>query len=91
VNTAAIARLRENKVHIGAWLQIGSSAIAELAAECGLGWLKRSGILLRDPGEVPGLRSLGFSKLAIDSDLGILRTGYQGIMASASAQPQTAP
>lgn len=32
-------RLRENKVHIGTWLSIGSPVIAELAAESGFDWL----------------------------------------------------
>ncbi len=33
------ARLRENNVHLGTWLTIGSPVIAELAADSGFDWL----------------------------------------------------
>jgi len=39
MNTTTLTRLREKKPHIGTWLSIGSSAIAELAAESGFDWL----------------------------------------------------
>lgn len=43
---------------------------------------KPSGILLRDRAESEKLRTLGFTHLAFDSDLGILRAGYQNIIAN---------
>jgi 2-dehydro-3-deoxyglucarate aldolase/4-hydroxy-2-oxoheptanedioate aldolase len=51
------------------------SETARAAADAG----KESGILIRDVAEIPKLRALGFTKIAIDSDLGILRAGYQRI------------
>lgn len=39
------------------------------------------GILLRDPAEMGRLRELGYTHIAFDSDLGILRAGYQNIIA----------
>jgi hypothetical protein len=45
---------------------------------------RQSGILVRDTGELGKLRSLGYTMLAIDSDLGILRAGYQRMIASDS-------
>ena len=41
---------------------------------------KQAGILVRNPADVPELRKLGFSCLAIGSDLGILRDGFQTIL-----------
>lgn len=49
---------------------------------------RQSGILIRDLGEIAGLRDLGFTKLAIDSDLGILRAAYQRLVATATAFPR---
>ncbi|MEQ1861070.1 MAG: aldolase/citrate lyase family protein [Chthoniobacteraceae bacterium] len=40
---------------------------------------KPCGILLRDPAEADKVRKLGFTHIAFDSDLGILRSGYQRI------------
>jgi 2-dehydro-3-deoxyglucarate aldolase/4-hydroxy-2-oxoheptanedioate aldolase len=54
--------------------------VAQAAAEAD----KLCGILVRDRAELPRLRELGFTHLAIDSDLGILRAGWQRIMASHS-------
>ena len=34
-----IAQLRERKPHLGTWLSLGSSVVAELAADCGFDWL----------------------------------------------------
>lgn len=41
---------------------------------------KPCGILVRDLADLPRLRGLGFTHLAIDSDLGLLRAGYQAIL-----------
>jgi len=41
---------------------------------------KLAGTLLRDPEALPHYRELGFTYLAVDSDLGILRRGYQGTL-----------
>ncbi len=54
--------------------------VAQAAAEAG----KACGILVRDRAELPRLRELGFTHLAIDSDLGVLRAGYQRIVAGDS-------
>ncbi len=45
---------------------------------------KPCGILVRDRAEADKLRQLGFTHLAFDSDLGILRAGYQSILANQS-------
>lgn len=42
---------------------------------------KSSGILVRDVNDIDSLREMGFQWLAIDSDLGLLRTGYQKCIA----------
>jgi 2-dehydro-3-deoxyglucarate aldolase/4-hydroxy-2-oxoheptanedioate aldolase len=47
--------------------------VAEAAAACG----KEAGILLRDLGDVSIHLDLGFTRIAVDSDLGILRKAYQ--------------
>ena len=54
--------------------------VAQAADEAG----KSSGILVRDRAELSRLRGIGFTHLAIDTDLGILRAGYQRIIASDS-------
>jgi 2-dehydro-3-deoxyglucarate aldolase len=59
------------------------ACLAEVAAAASAAG-KQSGILIRDSAEIAKLRNLGFTKLAIDSDLGILRAGYQRIIASTS-------
>jgi 2-dehydro-3-deoxyglucarate aldolase/4-hydroxy-2-oxoheptanedioate aldolase len=41
---------------------------------------KRAGILVRDADDLPALRDLGFTHLAVDSDISILRKAYQGIL-----------
>jgi 2-keto-3-deoxy-L-rhamnonate aldolase RhmA len=41
---------------------------------------KQAGILLRNLDDLPRLQSLGFSWLAVDSDLAILRKGFLGIV-----------
>lgn len=41
---------------------------------------KKAGILLRDRSSYSNLRALGYSNIAIDSDLGILRKGYGEII-----------
>jgi 2-dehydro-3-deoxyglucarate aldolase/4-hydroxy-2-oxoheptanedioate aldolase len=37
---------------------------------------KTSGILLHDPADVPKMKRLGFSRIAVGSDLSVLRTGF---------------
>ena len=46
---------------------------------------RQSGILLRGADEIARLRDLGFTKLAIDSDLGILRAGHRQIVETGRA------
>jgi 2-dehydro-3-deoxyglucarate aldolase/4-hydroxy-2-oxoheptanedioate aldolase len=41
---------------------------------------KPCGILLRDPAEASELRTLGYTHIAFDTDIGILRAGYQRIL-----------
>lgn len=38
---------------------------------------KQAGILVRDPADIPGLRNIGYSCLALGSDLGVLRKGFK--------------
>jgi 2-keto-3-deoxy-L-rhamnonate aldolase RhmA len=42
---------------------------------------KQAGILIKDIKDIPIYLNLGFTCLAIDSDLGILRNGYQSMVA----------
>ncbi len=44
---------------------------------------RHAGILARERADVPGLRQLGFSKIAVDSDLALLRAGFTSIRALA--------
>lgn len=44
---------------------------------------KQAGILVRKPDELPGLAAMGFTYVAIESDLGILRGGYQALLTRA--------
>jgi len=37
---------------------------------------KQAGILVRNPADIPFLKELGYTVLAVDSDLGLLRKGY---------------
>lgn len=46
---------------------------------------KQTGILLRDAAEVPRYRELGFSHIAVDSDLSILRKAWRSIVEAATA------
>jgi 2-keto-3-deoxy-L-rhamnonate aldolase RhmA len=46
---------------------------------------KESGILLRDPATLAQHRSLGYSHIAIDSDLSILRKAWQSIITAADS------
>jgi 2-dehydro-3-deoxyglucarate aldolase/4-hydroxy-2-oxoheptanedioate aldolase len=41
---------------------------------------KASGILVRNMAEVPILTAMGFTHVAIESDLGILRSGYKALL-----------
>jgi 2-dehydro-3-deoxyglucarate aldolase/4-hydroxy-2-oxoheptanedioate aldolase len=58
-----------------------AECLKEVAAASGSAG-KPCGLLLRNPDDLPALRELGFTHLAIDSDLGILREGYRQILAS---------
>ncbi len=60
-------------------------SVAASAANAG----KAAGILLREPAEIATLQNLGFSMLAIDSDLGILRKAYQAVLTTAQPHQQT--
>jgi len=53
--------------------------VARAAAEAG----KSCGLLLRNPAELAQYRELGFTHLAIDSDLALLRAGYQQVLQAA--------
>lgn len=48
---------------------------------------KASGILIRDCSQFQHHRDLGFTHIAIDSDLAILRNGYQQILSSSKERP----
>ncbi|HYI28264.1 MAG TPA: aldolase/citrate lyase family protein [Bradyrhizobium sp.] len=61
------------------------ACLAEVAAAAdGAG--RQSGILTREASEISKLRSGGYTLIAIDSDLGILRAGYQRIVDTGRAQ-----
>jgi len=51
--------------------------VADAANKC----QKQAGILVKNIRDIPEYTKLGYSCLAIDSDLGILRNGYQSIIA----------
>jgi len=53
--------------------------VAHAAAGAG----KMCGLLLRERGDIPWLRALGFTHLAIESDLSLLRAGYRAILDAA--------
>ncbi len=57
--------------------------VAEAAAAAG----KASGLLLRDRADLARMSELGFTHIAIDSDLGLLRAGYQNILTQTSQKP----
>ncbi|WP_353130274.1 HpcH/HpaI aldolase family protein [Parapedobacter pyrenivorans] len=44
---------------------------------------KQAGILLRDHAQLPVMRSLGYSCIAVDSDIALLRQGYERLMRDA--------
>lgn len=44
---------------------------------------KQPGILVRKMDDLPGLAAMGFTYVAIESDLGILRSGYQALLTRA--------
>lgn len=54
--------------------------VAAAAAAAG----KAGGLLLRDRTDLPRMLELGFTHIAIDSDLGLLRAGYQNILSLTS-------
>lgn len=58
--------------------------VAEAARAAG----KQCGILVRDTADLPHLLALGYTQLAIDSDLAILRRGYQQILTEARKLPE---
>lgn len=51
-------------------------------AEAALGGGIQAGILVRDNGDLPKLQRLGYTSLAMGSDLGALRLGYKQILQS---------
>lgn len=57
--------------------------VSAVAAAAG----KLCGLLLRDRADLPRMLELGFTHLAIDSDLGLLRAGYQNILSLTSQKP----
>jgi 2-dehydro-3-deoxyglucarate aldolase/4-hydroxy-2-oxoheptanedioate aldolase len=57
------------------------AVVIDAAREAG----KAAGILVRDVKDLPGLRQQGFTWLAIDSDLAILREKYRQIVALAQS------
>jgi 2-dehydro-3-deoxyglucarate aldolase/4-hydroxy-2-oxoheptanedioate aldolase len=59
----------------------------ETVAAAARGAGKASGLLLRDSAELRRHRDLGFSAIAVDSDLAILRKAYQQILTPDSPQP----
>lgn len=58
--------------------------LAEVAAAAAAAG-KQCGILLRDPAETGAFRKLGFTILALESDLAILRKGFQSLLAERAA------
>lgn len=60
-----------------------AECLAEVAASATAAG-KSAGTLLRNHADLVPLRDQGFTHFAIDSDLGILRSGYQSILKSAS-------
>lgn len=46
---------------------------------------KETGILIRQPADLPAMRALGFTWLAIDSDLSLLRQGFLNNLQSAKS------
>jgi len=56
--------------------------VANAAKKCN----KQAGILVKNVGDIPKYTQLGFSCLAIDSDLGILRKGYESLIAQLNNQ-----
>jgi 2-dehydro-3-deoxyglucarate aldolase/4-hydroxy-2-oxoheptanedioate aldolase len=57
----------------------GLAHVAAVASAAG----KLCGLLVRDRADLPRLRALGYTHLAIDSDLAVLRAGYRSILAAA--------
>lgn len=55
------------------------SQVVTAARETG----KQAGILIRKMDELAGLAAMGFTHIAIESDLGILRNGYQTLLSHA--------
>lgn len=55
--------------------------VVQAAASAG----RPCGLLLREAGELAHYRALGFTQIAIDSDLSLLRAGYQRIIADAAS------
>ena len=58
---------------MAALYQEGLSRVSTAAQKHG----KKAGILVRDIKDIPNLKATGYSILAVDSDLGLLRKGYQ--------------
>jgi 2-keto-3-deoxy-L-rhamnonate aldolase RhmA len=56
--------------------------VCECARDAGLS----AGILLRDVADVASHRELGFAHIAVDSDLGLVRKGWQQMLAAVQSQ-----
>lgn len=52
----------------------------QLVAGAAAAHQKKSGILLRDRSQIEPMRQLGFNCIALDSDIAILKSGYERIM-----------
>jgi 2-dehydro-3-deoxyglucarate aldolase/4-hydroxy-2-oxoheptanedioate aldolase len=55
-------------------------AAIERVAHASITNKKKAGILLRDKAQLGSVRKLGYTCIAVDSDIAILRTGYQQII-----------
>ncbi len=59
-------------------------AISRVAAAA-LKYGKQAGILVRDPDDIPKFRDMGFSALALGSDMGMLKSGYASLLKKISS------
>lgn len=59
-------------------------AISRVAAAA-LKYGKQAGILVRNPDDIPEFRDMGFSALALGSDMGMLKSGYASLLKKISS------
>jgi 2-keto-3-deoxy-L-rhamnonate aldolase RhmA len=62
------------------------AACLKKVAACAKGAGLTAGILLRDAADVAPHREMGFALIAVDSDLGLVRKGWQQILAAVESQ-----